>query len=96
MVLPERWEDTELVRYEAGPEPVWALALLAVLALGLFGLGVVFGAGILGLVDLAPTYMGIIMSLQFFDMALIGIVYYKYFLPHMLIARDEHPDDVLW
>ncbi len=96
MVLPERWEDTELVRYEQRSEPIWGIALIAVLALAMLGMGAFFAAGILGFTYLAPGYLGLLLAAQVMDVALITIVYYKWFLPHMVIARDEHPDDVLW
>lgn len=96
MVLPDRWVDTELIRYESRAEPAWGVFLLLLLAIGMLGMGAVFAAGILGFVQLAPAVLGALLGLQFVNAGVITIVYFKLFLPYLVIARDEHPEDVLW
>lgn len=96
MVLPSRWKDTELITYEPRSESGWGVALILVLSLGLIGIGISFAAGILGFMALPPVSLAALMGLGFIDIGLITIVYFKMFLPYMVIARDEHPEDILW
>ncbi len=84
----------DIVRYEPAPQPAWAMGLIFALTIVVVANAILFVIGIeAGWNDpmLGQTQLAIWLGNVFLGLALILVLYRRYFLDDVLVVKKRHP-----
>lgn len=87
-------EIGDIVRFERATEPAWAMGVIFALLVAVL-INVVFFIALIQWGENWPTYgqttQGLLLGNVFFGVALILVLYRRYFMDDLLVVKKRHP-----